>query len=221
MLDVERYIADLITLLKQQFQNRLLYVGLQGSYLRGEATDDSDLDIMVVIDGLTVSDMAQYRSILLSLPEPERSCGFICGKNDLIHWNPLEICHLVHTTKDYDGSLKPMVPEYTEEDLRNFVKISLNNLYHEICHCYIHAGPNEAQKNLPGAYKAVFFILQNLYMLQKGEFVATKKELLTRLSKTDRVVLQRALELKNGNIHDFSENFQLLFTWCQETLHEL
>ena len=221
MLDVEKYIADLITLLKRQFKSQLLYVGLQGSYLRGEATDDSDLDIMVVIDGLTISDMDQYRSILLSLPQPERSCGFICGKTDLAHWNPLEICHLVHTTKDYYGSLKPMVPEYTEEDLRNFVKISLNNLYHAICHCYIHGGPEKAKEILPDAYKAVFFILQNLYMLQKGEFVATKKELLTRLSKIDRVVLQRAIELKNVNVHEFSENFQLLFTWCQETLHKL
>ncbi|MBQ9141799.1 MAG: nucleotidyltransferase domain-containing protein [Lachnospiraceae bacterium] len=32
---------------KDEFGDRLLYVGLQGSYLRGEATESSDIDIMV------------------------------------------------------------------------------------------------------------------------------------------------------------------------------
>ena len=37
MINVERYISELIDLLKVKFDSRLLYVGLQGSYLRGEA----------------------------------------------------------------------------------------------------------------------------------------------------------------------------------------
>ena len=48
MLDIEDYLARIIRALQQTFGQRLLYVGLQGSYFRGEADDNSDIDVMVV-----------------------------------------------------------------------------------------------------------------------------------------------------------------------------
>ena len=128
MVVIESYLSRLIDRLQNQFGTRLLYVGLQGSYLRGEATDTSDIDIMVIIDDLSVSDLDSYRSIILTLEEPDKSCGFICSKTDIENWNPLEIWHLLNSTKDYYGILSRFVPEYAECDIRNFVKLSLNNL---------------------------------------------------------------------------------------------
>ena len=52
MFKTDVYIHTLIELLKVSYKERLLYVGLQGSYLRGEATDHSDIDIMVVISDI-------------------------------------------------------------------------------------------------------------------------------------------------------------------------
>ena len=221
MINTDKYLTQLTTLLQEQFGNRLSYVGLQGSYLRGEATDDSDIDIMVVIDGLSVADLDAYRSIIESMDHTDRSCGFICSKTDLANWNPLEICHVLHTTRDHYGILAELIPAYTPLDVRNFVKMSLNNLYHEICHRYIHADPAYSIASLPGTYKSVFFILQNLHYLTRGEFIATKAELLQRLTGKDRAVLDRALDLNKGIPHDFSDSFELLFTWCQETLQNL
>ena len=218
MVNIDAYLSQLTSLLQAHFGNHLVYVGLQGSYLRGEATEQSDIDIMVVIDGLSVSDLDAYRQIIQSLPHSDRSCGFICSKADLANWNPLEICNLLHGTKDHFGRLRDLVPAYTDEDIRNFVKMSLNNLYHEICHRYIHAGPERSAEALPGTYKAVFFILQNLYYLWHGKYIATKAELLVLLDANDRAVLHRALELGSGITHDFADSFQLLFTWCQESL---
>lgn len=218
MVNIDAYLSQLTSLLQAHFGNRLVYVGLQGSYLRGEATEQSDIDIMVVIDGLSVSDLDAYRQIIQSLPHSDRSCGFICSRADLANRNPLEICNLLHGTKDHFGRLRDLVPAYTDEDIRNFAKISLNNLYHEICHRYIHAGPERSAEALPGTYKGVFFILQNLYYLRHGEFITAKAELLPLLDGNDRAVLQRALELGSGITHDFADSFQLLFTWCQESL---
>lgn len=221
MIDIENYISRLIDLLQHQFNSRLLYVGLQGSYLRGESTNSSDIDIMVVIDELGVSDLDHYRIIIQSLEHSDKSCGFICSKTDLANWNPLEIWHLLNSTKDYYGVLSEFVPAYTEYDIRNFVKLSLNNLYHEICHSYIHAEPNKSIAKLPGTYKGVFFILQNLYYLKHGEYIATKAELLPLLDGKDHAVMERSIELNNGISHDFSESFELLFTWCQEALKSI
>ena len=219
MFSAESYISRLLALLRDQFADRLVYVGLQGSYLRGEATENSDIDIMVVIDGLTPADLLAYRQTIESLGDFHKSCGFICSKKDLANWNPLEICHLLHSTKDYFGVLRELVPVYTEQDIRNFVKMSINNLYHEICHRYVHGDEDANVSRLPFTYKGVFFILQNLHYLRTGEFIGTKRELLVQLKGNDRAVLERSMNREPA--WDFQESFDLLFHWCQETLQTL
>lgn len=221
MVDINRYLFELSELLKDYFGKRLIYVGLQGSYLRGEATERSDIDIMVVIDGLSVNDLGQYRAIMEALPHSDRSCGFICSKDDLKAWNPLEICNLLHSTRDYYGVLSDIIPTYCVDDVRNFVKMSINNLYHEICHRYIHSSAEKNKESLPFTYKGVFFILQNLHYLRSGRFLGTKGELLKALTGKDHAVLLRAMELNQGISHKFEDNFELLFNWCQETLQSL
>ncbi len=217
MLDAESYMSRLIPLLKARYADRLAYVGLQGSYLRGEANENSDLDIMVVVDGLTVADLDDYRAIIATLERPDLSCGFICGKADLACWNPLEIAHLLHTTKDYYHTLAPLVPAYTPHDIRRFVQLSVNNLYHALCHSYIHAEREQCARQLPALYKGVFFILQNLYYLEHGAFIPTKAQLLALLSGADAAVLARAMGPWD-DASDFPEAFALLFSWCQDTL---
>ena len=221
MFRIDEYIKELTRLLKDAFGERLLYIGLQGSYLRGEATESSDIDIMAVIDGFSVEDMKIYKNALVSVGNYDKSCGFICGKTDLEHWNPLEICHLLNTTKDHYGELKKLVPQYTIEDEKNYVKFSLNNLYHEICHRYIHADREYNISRLTMTCKSVFFIMQHLHYLKSGEFVQTKKGLLECVCGEDREVLEMSLSLKDQGDYDFDKAFSLLFGWCQRSLEGL
>jgi len=106
MLRIDEYIDRLIDTLKEAFGERLVYIGLQGSYLRGEETKNSDIDVMAVIDNISVEDLKTYQKALVLIGNFDKSCGFICSKADLEYWNPLEICHLLNTTKDYYGELK-------------------------------------------------------------------------------------------------------------------
>ena len=221
MYHPDSYMAALISRMQQSFSDRLRYVGLQGSYLRGEATEESDIDIMVVIDDFSPADAAAYRSIIEGLERPEKSCGFICGTEEMRHWNPLEICHLLHTTKDYLGCLQELVPYYTKYDVTSFIKLSLGNLYHEICHRRIHASMEENRQALPFSCKSVFFILQNLHYLRSGQFIPAKEELLLSLSGRDKAVLEMALSLSNSVDYDFDPAFSLLFSWCRDTLASL
>lgn len=52
MFKVDEYIEQLIDALKAAFGEKLVYIGLQGSYLRQEETENSDIDIMAVIGDL-------------------------------------------------------------------------------------------------------------------------------------------------------------------------
>lgn len=218
MFQPDQYISSLFACLKPILGERLLYAGLQGSYLRGEATENSDIDIMIVIDAMTVADLDAYRQAVLSLPDANKSCGFICGKDELLHWNPPEICHLLHSTKDYHGVLADLVPAYSRHDAIAFMKLSIGNLYHEICHRYIHASQQENRSALPATCKQVFFILQNLHFLETGSFIGTKQELLAALSGKDKLALEASVSLGSGTSFDFEETFALLYSWCQETL---
>ena len=141
--------------------------------------------------------MDTYRQALVSIGNFDKSCGFICGRADLSHWNPLELCHLLNTTKDYYGELKNLVPAYTMEDERNYVKFSLNNLYHEICHRYIHADREHNISRLPVTCKSVFYIVQHLHYLRTGNFVPTKRELLECVQDEDKAVLELSVSLRN------------------------
>jgi len=221
IISIENYLEELVRILKQEFCSRLLYVGLQGSYGRGEADDNSDIDIMVVLDDMQIADIDKYRQIILSLEHGDKSCGFICGQSELANWNACEICHLAHTTEDYFGTLTTLVPSYTMEDVRMYIKISAGNLYHAICHSYIHSPSRNNQEWLRASYKSVFFILQNVFYLRNGEFIRTQKELLSRLDEIDREVLATALLLKTQEEHDFEEAYSLLFDWCKMILQTI
>lgn len=221
MFRIDEYIDKLMILLKDTFGERLMYIGLQGSYLRNEETENSDVDIMAVIDNLSVEDLKIYQKALVSVGNFDKSCGFICGKADLKHWNPLEICHLLNTTKDYCGELNKLVPAYTIEDERNYVKLSLNNLYHEICHRYIHADREYSVIKLPITCKSVFFIMQHLYYLSSGNFIPTKRELLKYVQDEDKLVLELSISLQDHTDYDFDRAFLALFNWCQNALLRL
>ena len=218
MFKIDTYMNDLISLLQGAFGERLQYVGLQGSYLRNEANENSDIDVMLVIRDFSIRDMDTYRNILISIGYFDKSCGFICGSTELANWNPLEICQLIHTAKDYYGRLEDFVPAYTNEDVRNYVKLSLNNLFHALCHRYIHSGREKNIAKLPVDYKSVFFIIQNMYYLSSGIFIATKQELMKHIRDEDRMVMEMAMNLKSDTEYDFEDAFRILFAWCQEAI---
>lgn len=213
MIDIYEYINSLITECRADFGDRLVYVGLQGSYLRGEANENSDIDIMLVLDSLSVEDMDKYRTALQRLGHFENSCGFICGRDELERWNPLEVCQLRHTTKDILGSLDALLPQVSREDEVNYVKVSLGNLYHELCHRYIHAERSKNEAKLRGSSKALFFLIQNLHYLESGDFVLKKSELMGRVSDADREMLALS-ELEDG--FDFDSAFSAVFNWCKK-----
>ena len=220
MIDREEYLTRLTERLTEKFGSRLVYIGLQGSYQRGEADDNSDFDVMLVLDGLSVDDLDDYRGILVSLGHHDLSCGFVCGCEELAGWNPLEACHVLHTTEDVYRELQPLLPKWNRQNVIDFVKMSVGNLYHELCHRRVHGQHENSVQALPMMYKSVFFILQNIHWLRTGEFAVTKKELAERLDGEDQAIMETALMMKTGGEYDFGNCWSMLFDWCKSKLCE-
>ena len=99
-------------------------MGLQGSWLRGEAHENSDIDIMVILDRFSVGDMDIYRGILREIGFYERSCGFICGKQEEKYWEQFTGRRVI--PQSYQTELY-----FEEPEIDSFVK-KLERLYPDI-----------------------------------------------------------------------------------------
>ena len=60
MIDINGWMNDFLQKLNDVFVNRVWFVGLQGSYGRGEATETSDIDVVVIFDELSALDIQTY-----------------------------------------------------------------------------------------------------------------------------------------------------------------
>ena len=61
MIDISAWMKDFLQALDGTFGTRVWFVGLQGSYGRDEATERSDIDVVVILDELGVADIQKYQ----------------------------------------------------------------------------------------------------------------------------------------------------------------
>ena len=74
---IENWLQDFTKKLFDKFSTRIKFIGLQGSYKRGEANSDSDIDIVIILDRLSFDDLILYKRIVKSMPFSKKVCGFI------------------------------------------------------------------------------------------------------------------------------------------------
>ena len=67
------------------FGGRIWFLGLQGSYGRGEATNSSDIDAVLILDSVSAKDLDSYSKMLDALPNRDKVCGFVSGKKSYLH----------------------------------------------------------------------------------------------------------------------------------------
>jgi hypothetical protein len=185
--DLEVWLAELVSRLKETFGGRLMFAGLAGSYARGEATPKSDIDIHIVLDALELADLGAYRNIVQGMAHREKACGFICGKSDIAAWPVGEIFQFSRC-RTLAGSLDGLVRLPDEAEMRAHMATMASALYHEAAHHYVF-GPRGDADSLKGAYKAAFFVLQEWVFVDRGQYVPKRKDLLAHLSGNNKAVL--------------------------------
>ena len=110
MIDVNSWMNNFLKKLDEAFGSRVYFVGLQGSYGRGEATSTSDIDTVVILDELNAEDIKSYNNMLDSLPHRDLICGFLSGKKEILNWEASDLFQFYHDTKPIKGSLDALLP---------------------------------------------------------------------------------------------------------------
>lgn len=210
----------LVQRLQTVFSNRIVCIGLQGSYRRGEETPTSDLDLVLILDVLQMEDLETYRTMIAESPLQSKLCGFVSGKAELLRWPRADLFQFYHDTQPLVGSLDWLQERIQPSDILEAVRVGAANLYHAVCHSYLF---ENREANLSELYKSPFFILQAKFYLETGEYIPSQQALLEQLSSNDRAIMETCYQRKAIFSEPISEEaiacyYRQLLTWCHELL---
>lgn len=217
MLDITVWMHDFLQALNETFGNRVWFVGLQGSYGRGEATETSDIDVVVILDELSALDIQIYNTMLDGLSHRELICGFLSGKNEILNWEPSDLFQFYHDTNPIKGSLDELLSVIDESVVNRAIKIGACNIFHGCVHNMLY---EKSEDILRGLYKSASFVVQAIVFKKTGNYIRYQKELLKVVSGEEKAIVNTFLDLKNGVEIDFSKMSEELFVWAKKWVND-
>ena len=210
MIEISSWMDKFIQALEESFGKRVWFVGLQGSYGRGEATETSDIDVVVIFDELTEQDIQSYNAMLDTLPNRELICGFVSGKEEILNWEASDLFQFYHDTTPIKGSLDELLVLIDDTVIDRAIKVGACNIYHGCVHNMLH---EKSEEILKGLYKSASFVVQAICYQETGCYIKSQKDLLEKVSSGERRIVENFLSMKNGGTVDFQEMSNTLFAW--------
>ena len=217
MIDITTWMQNFLQTLNKTFENRVWFVGLQGSYGRGEATETSDIDVVVILDELSAKDIQIYNDMLDTLPHRKLICGFLSGKNEIMNWEPSDLFQFCNDTTPIKGTLDEVFALIDENAINRAIKIGACNIFHGCVHNMLH---EKSEDILRGLYKSASFVVQAIVFKQTGNYIKYQEELLKVVSSDELVIVENFMNLKNGGTVDFSLMSETLFDWAKKWISE-
>ncbi len=215
MFDINDWTNIICEKIKSVFNERVLFIGFQGSYRRGDANDSSDIDMVVILDKLGIEDLKKYKKIVSSMENSEKACGFIGDSETLKNWNRGEIFQLYNDTKALYGNLADFVEIPDKKNAKQSVYMGVQSLYHAACHSFLYS--KDLKRSLYELYKQIFFILQARYFLETGDYILSKQELADKLCGAEKRLMKICLDRKeifNYSEKDVESAYNMLIEFC-------
>ncbi len=214
MVDIKAWINMFSEKVERTFTNRVWFIGLQGSYGRGEATETSDIDVVVILDDLRIGDLTTYGDMLDSLPNRDLICGFVSGKNELLNWETSDLFQFYYDTTPVKGALDILLEKIDKQSVKRAIRIGACNIYHACTHNFIH---EKSELILRSLYKSAVFVLQAILFYETGTYIKSNSEMQAAVNPPS-AVLETALKLKSGAGVKFEGMSALLLNWASAVI---
>ncbi len=215
MINIKDWIDAFLNTLSNTFGDRIWFVGLQGSYGRGEATAASDIDMVVILDELSATDIQTYSAMLDTLSHRKRICGFLSGKKEILNWEPSDLFQFCFDTAPLYGSLDEVLSMVDISAVNRAIKTGVCNIYHGCVHNMLHEKSEDILRDL---YKAASFVMQAIVFRKEGTYIKQLKDLPLPATSTEKEIVDTFAQLKNGGQVDFLAMSETLFTWCKQQI---
>lgn len=204
---MESFKKDLLNL----FTNNILFLGLQGSYGRGEAKESSDIDPVIILQQCGKAELLRYRSYIDTLPEKDILCGFVSSIDELRAWESSDRAQLILDTRPVYGELTQLCPEITHDDILRAVLQGACAIHHASSHNILHA---RDWSLLPELYKSARFTIRMKHYLDTGVYVSAFRDLIVVVNDKERTIL----EARNP---DTEEDAFTLLEWASNTMKDM
>ena len=185
-MNLERWLEEYIRCVTDAFSGRVVCIGLQGSRGRGEATSQSDIDMVLILDTVSPADLLRYRDLVDGLAHREMVCGFVSGQKELESWERGELASFYYDTRPLYGDLDFLLPRLCKEDLARGIHAGACALYHSCAHNLVFDRSDELAAQLQ---KSLFFTLRLRHLWETGEFLPTRARLLAILPAAEAALL--------------------------------
>lgn len=215
MVDIEKWMDLYRQAVLKTFGERVQFIGLQGSYARGEAKETSDIDVVFILDKLTFEDLKQYKDCISALAQRELLCGFVAGREELENWDKADLFQFFFDTKAVYGRLEDIIASPSLEDAKRAAALGACSLYHACSHNFLHT---ESPELLAALYKSARFVLQAEHFCESGNYAAGYTELLPCLSGSGRDILETSIKPERISKNTVEKYSRLLLEWARERI---
>lgn len=210
-MDIDAFMESFKEDLLRLFGDDLLFLGLQGSWARGEAKETSDIDPVMILRHCGKDELLKYRAYIDTLPEKDILCGFVSSIEELGAWDGADRAQLILDTRPVHGDLAELCPAMTGDDVRRAVQQGACAIYHASSHNILHA---RDWSILPQLYKSARFTIRMKHYLLTGVYVSAFGELATVVGEEEKTILEARNPSTEGDAF-------MLLEWASKTMREI
>ncbi len=216
LIDFDHWVSSFSAAAAETFGGRVVCAGIQGSRARCEAREDSDIDVVLILDNVSSADLDLCRDMISALPDSSLTCGFVSSKQALSHWDEGELAGFYFDTVCCIGSLDFLLPRISREAARRSAHQAACGLYHALCHAAVFESD---APDLTAFAKGVFFLLRAKRYSETGAFPVRLSELLPLAGPAERSLLKQLSARAGAPVS--APNRQTLLSLCEGWILEL
>ena len=224
---VTQWLDNFVRNLQEMFCDRLVFVAHHGSWARGEARPDSDIDTFVILDRIHEADLTAFRDLMNDLCNGQHVVSSFFGSvAELKAWPRHEQIECWHGARVLHGDLASLVEPPTDDDFIEDVRIKAAMNLHVARHYLLH--PHDLKAvifRLHYPFKECFYAMQSWLLLTTGTYYARKIDMLANVSDPDDEQVIRVSkdwhELANDREQRPLHYIQLLERWARNMLPRL
>ena len=207
-MDIKRVVESLRTAIMELFGDNLIFLGLQGSYGRCEASDASDIDLVVILLECGKEELLKYKHLIDCQPEKDLLCGFVSSLAEIRAWESADRAQLLLDTIPIYRELAVLCPPVTFDDIKNAIMQGACAIHHAVSHAILHS---KDLSIVPELYKNARFVIRIKYYFEKCEYIS-RFGILERLVDSDERLI-----LDASNTATEEAAFRLL-EWASRTI---
>lgn len=162
-----------------------------GSRVRGEAAEESDYDVFLVVKSIDSSVIEKMRKVLSNYPN---FSVYLLSEHEFKTLPRAELLQLLYSEKLY-GDIEYELP--TKEEVRHYIRLMRREWLFRVRHYLIISHPQEMlAKNVHFALKYAYLYLSYTVFLESGEFPKTRRQTIVYFKQRKRLGLGiRLLEI--------------------------